>query len=68
MKILKQDCKKDEAQDKTLPYTCYLIIYKVDGVVVNGVGSTPVFMGTGAYAIRGRKEVFSAAIAKGNKG
>ena len=31
-KILKQDCKKDEAQDKTLPYTCYLIIYKVDGV------------------------------------
>ena len=32
MKILKQDCKKDEAQDKTLPYTCYLIIYKVDGV------------------------------------
>ena len=32
MKILKQDCKKDEALDKTLPYTCYLIIYKVDGV------------------------------------
>ena len=32
MKILKHDCKKDEAQDKTLPYTCYLIIYKVDGV------------------------------------
>ena len=32
VKILKQDCKKDEAQDKTLPYTCYLIIYKVDGV------------------------------------
>ena len=32
MKILKQDCKKAEAQDKTLPYTCYLIIYKVDGV------------------------------------
>ena len=32
MKILKQDCKRDEAQDKTLPYTCYLIIYKVDDV------------------------------------
>ena len=32
VKILKQDCKKDEALDKTLPYTCYLIIYKVDGV------------------------------------
>ena len=32
MKILKQDCKKDDAQDKTLPYTCYLIIYNVDGV------------------------------------
>ena len=32
VKILKQDCKKDEAQDNTLPYTCYLIIYKVDGV------------------------------------
>ena len=32
MKILKQECKKDEAQDKTLPYTCYLLIYKVDGV------------------------------------
>ena len=32
VKILKQDCKKDDAQDKTLPYTCYLIIYNVDGV------------------------------------
>ena len=32
VKILKQDCKKDEALDKPLPYTCYLIIYKVDGV------------------------------------
>ena len=32
VKILKQDCKKDEAQDKTLPSSCYLIIYKVDGV------------------------------------
>ncbi len=32
VKILKQDCKKDEAEDKTLPYTCYMITYKVDGV------------------------------------
>ena len=31
MKILKQDCKKDDAQDKTLPYTCFLIVYEVDG-------------------------------------
>ena len=32
MKILKQDCRKDEANDKSLPYTCYLVVYKVDGV------------------------------------
>lgn len=31
VKILKQDCKKDDAQDKTLPYTCFLIVYEVDG-------------------------------------
>ena len=31
VKILKQDCKKDEALDKTLPYTCFLIVYEVDG-------------------------------------
>ena len=32
VKILKQDCRKDEANDKSLPYTCYLVVYKVDGV------------------------------------
>ena len=32
VKILKQDCKRDEANDKSLPYTCYLVVYKVDGV------------------------------------
>ena len=29
--VLKQDCKIEESKDKTLPYTAYLVTYKVDG-------------------------------------
>ena len=29
--VLKQDCKLEESKDKTLPYTAYLVTYKVDG-------------------------------------
>lgn len=32
MKILYEDCDPDKAQDKSLPYTAYLVEYKVDGV------------------------------------
>jgi len=31
MKILYEDCDPDKAQDKTLPYTAYLVEYKIDG-------------------------------------
>lgn len=31
MKILYEDCDPDKAQDKSLPYTAYLIEYKQDG-------------------------------------
>ena len=29
--VIKQDCKIEESKDKTLPYTAYLVTYKVDG-------------------------------------
>ena len=29
--VLKQDCKIEESKHKTLPYTAYLVTYKVDG-------------------------------------
>ena len=32
MKILYEDCDPDKAQDKSLPYTAYLVEYKVDNV------------------------------------
>jgi hypothetical protein len=31
MKILYEDCDPDKALDKSLPYTAYLVQYKVDG-------------------------------------
>lgn len=31
MKILYEDCDPDKAQDKTLPYTAYLVEYKING-------------------------------------
>ena len=31
MRILYEDCDPDKALDKSLPYTAYLVQYKVDG-------------------------------------
>jgi len=31
LRVFKQNCSKEEASDKTLPYTCYLVTYTVDG-------------------------------------
>ena len=31
MKVIKENCDPKDAQDKSLPYTAYLIEYKVDG-------------------------------------
>ena len=31
MRIIKENCKKEDADDTKLPYTCYLVTYKVDG-------------------------------------
>jgi len=31
VKILYEDCDPDKAQDKTLPYTAYLVEYKING-------------------------------------
>jgi hypothetical protein len=31
LKILHEDCDPELSKDKSLPYTCYLIEYKVDG-------------------------------------
>ena len=32
MNILFEKCEKKKAEDKSLPYTAYLVTYKVDGV------------------------------------
>ena len=29
--VLKEDCKIEDAADRKLPYTCYLVEYKKDG-------------------------------------
>ena len=31
MRIIKENCTKEDADDTKLPYTCYLVTYKVDG-------------------------------------
>ena len=31
MKVFQQNCDPGDAEDRTLPYTCYLVEYKVDG-------------------------------------
>ncbi len=31
MHVFKEDCTKEEAMNPKLPYTCYLVTYKVDG-------------------------------------
>ena len=31
MKVIKENCDPKDAQDKSLPYTAYLVEYKVDG-------------------------------------
>ncbi len=33
LKVLQQDCDKSAAEDKTLPYTCYLVEYYSEGKV-----------------------------------
>ena len=31
LKVLKKDCRPEDAKDSSLPYTCYLVTYKEDG-------------------------------------
>tara|TARA_B100001250_G_scaffold356178_1_gene331077 strand:+ start:878 stop:1141 length:264 start_codon:yes stop_codon:yes gene_type:complete len=31
MKVIKENCKLEDGQDTKLPYTCYIVTYKVDG-------------------------------------
>ena len=31
MRVLKENCTLEDGQDTTLPYTCYIVTYKVDG-------------------------------------
>jgi hypothetical protein len=33
MRILHQNCDPEMASDRTLPYTSYLVTYKMDGVI-----------------------------------
>lgn len=33
MKIIKQNCDPFEANDRNLPYTCYLVTYKIDDAI-----------------------------------
>lgn len=33
MNVLKQNCDPSDGEDKSLPYTCYLVWYEVDGVM-----------------------------------
>ena len=32
IKILRHDCPADAAEDRTLPYTAYIVCYLIDGV------------------------------------
>ena len=31
VQVLKENCKPEEGNDPKLPYTCYIVTYKVDG-------------------------------------
>ena len=31
MKVIKENCKLEDAEDTSLPYTAYIVTYKVDG-------------------------------------
>ena len=31
MKVIKENCKLEDGNDTKLPYTCYIVTYKVDG-------------------------------------
>ncbi len=31
VKVIKENCKLEDGNDTKLPYTCYIITYKVDG-------------------------------------
>ncbi|ADO97117.1 hypothetical protein SSM1_234 [Synechococcus phage S-SM1] len=33
VKVIEQDCDPTRADDRTLPYICYLVTYKMDGKV-----------------------------------
>lgn len=33
MKIIKKECTLEDANDSTLPYTAYLVTYKMDGEI-----------------------------------
>ena len=33
IKVLHQNCEPELANDKTLPYTCYLVTYEIDGAL-----------------------------------
>lgn len=38
--VLKQNCDPKEAEDRSLPYICYLISYNVDGKVTYDLAMT----------------------------
>ena len=31
MRVIKENCKLEDGNDTKLPYTCYIVTYKVDG-------------------------------------
>ena len=33
MKFVKQNCDPSDAENRSLPYTCYLVEYKMDGAI-----------------------------------
>jgi len=41
MKILFEDCDSEKAEDRTLPYSAYIITYKVDEQIKYDIASAP---------------------------
>lgn len=33
MKIIQKNCDPEDANDRSLPHTCYLVTYKMDGAI-----------------------------------
>ena len=33
MKVIKKDCQLEDAEDRSLPYTCFIVSYRDDGIV-----------------------------------